>query len=570
MKTHLRNSITGKVILRLLAVELAIMVVFLLAARFILMPRLRDRAIQTSTEQVNTFASLVESRIDQYVNYSQLVINTASLREYLQAYKAEPTEQNKALLSLALTEQFSNSSSIIRGVLLQAPDGTTFHSVANLRDIDFAQIDSTWYQSVSTGKNRAGFGPIYDPGVFSFIDSVAYSRGYYVQGERYSLTLFLNCSDLTALLDATAALYSGLSLVDEDGAVIYVTGEMGGLSDFALSTLSSMTPDGIYYTNDIDLCSWRLTLFETNELLMSSYHSIVTAAIVLFLSIGLITAIVSILVMSHTIRPIRDLTSTMREASGVNMDIRSQIQSGDEIEEMSHVFNQMLANLQNHMEQEIAFETNAQKMRYNLLLSQLDSHFIGNTMSTINAMVRQGKTSEVIALNTALLKIIQNNLRIRELDVTDTIAQEMEVTNQYWSIVKLRSDNYAELSWDVPDELLEELIPKNILQPLVENCLFHGLIDNETGEIHGEIRIHISGTGAGIQIDVQDNGCGIDEETLASLNDPNVDEQMVSERGRHIGLRNIRQRLQYLYGRNCLSLTCAQGTTVTLTIPNTV
>lgn len=188
-------------------------------------------------------------------------------------------------------------------------------------------------------------------------------------------------------------------------------------------------------------------------------------------------------------------------------------------------------------------------------------------MSTINSLSRQGRNSDVIALNTALLKIIQNNLRIRDLDITDTVAQEMEVVENYWLISKIRQGNHATLTWCVPDSLLESCIPKNVIQPLVENSLVHGLIDEDTGEITGNITISMQAMGDEIEICVQDNGRGISPSMLDYLNKPGETLDYLRERGRHIGIANIQQRLFYLYHKNCLHITCNEGTTVILTIP---
>lgn len=108
---------------------------------------------------------------------------------------------------------------------------------------------------------------------------------------------------------------------------------------------------------------------------------------------------------------------------------------------------------------------------------------------------------------------------------------------------------------------------KNIIQPLVENSLFHGLIDEDTSEITGNITISMRTIGDEIEIRVQDNGKGIAPSMLEYLNEPDETLDYLRERGRHIGIANIRQRLFYLYQKNCLHITCDEGTTVILTIP---
>lgn len=310
--------------------------------------------------------------------------------------------------------------------------------------------------------------------------------------------------------------------------------------------------------------------FVDTATLMQNYWSIFTTAVLLCVVLCLLTVLVAIPTMSRTIRPIRDLSETMQQVAAGDRTVSAREDGDDEIGELSRIFNQMLQNLNESVDRQIAFETNEQKMRYNLLLAQIDSHFIGNTMSLVNSLARQGRTDDVIALNTALLIIIQNHLRIRDLDITDTIAQEMEIVEQYWLITKIRQENHAVLTWDVPDEILEDCIPKNIIQPLVENSLFHGLTDELTGEISGEIHVSARDMGDRIRIEVRDNGKGIDPARLAYLNSPEETLDYLRERGRHIGIANIRQRLQYFYKTDCVRITCENGTTVTLDIPKTI
>ncbi len=207
-------------------------------------------------------------------------------------------------------------------------------------------------------------------------------------------------------------------------------------------------------------------------------------------------------------------------------------------------------------------------MKYNLMIAQIDSHFIYNTMSIINALARKNKTKDIIAINSALLKILQNNLRVRSTDITDTVEQEIDLVKQYWIIENMRYDNHARLFWDVDPKLYSALIPKNLIQPIVENCLFHGLMNQDTGSIEGEIHIFMEQTPEQFMIRISDNGHGIPEEKLRFLNNPGELTAQISQRGKHIGLSNIRQRLEYIYkGTAKMTIESDQGTIVTITLP---
>jgi two-component system, sensor histidine kinase YesM len=121
-----------------------------------------------------------------------------------------------------------------------------------------------------------------------------------------------------------------------------------------------------------------------------------------------------------------------------------------------------------------------------------------------------------------------------------------------------------QIVWNVPPELLGTQIPKNMIQPLVENALFHGMINQETGELNGEIRISLEKVPEGLLLTVRDNGVGMERAQLEKLLG---EKKLPEDRGRKIGLSNINSRLHYLYGTtDCLKIESApyQGTTVTI------
>jgi two-component system sensor histidine kinase YesM len=208
-----------------------------------------------------------------------------------------------------------------------------------------------------------------------------------------------------------------------------------------------------------------------------------------------------------------------------------------------------------------------QKIKYSLLVSQIDPHFIYNTINSINYLARKKRCDDIIVVNSALIYILQDRLRINDIQITDTVEKEIKVVEQYVLIQKYMYEGELELSWFVDEALLKEQIPKNIIQPLVENAIFHGLINEENGSISGKIEIFIEKKDEDIMVKVKDNGRGIDKQNLLNLQTSKRPFKSENERGKKIGLSNIRERLYYLYGKNdCLQIECepGKGTSVTL------
>ena len=125
--------------------------------------------------------------------------------------------------------------------------------------------------------------------------------------------------------------------------------------------------------------------------------------------------------------------------------------------------------------------------------------------------------------------------------------------------------NEAALSWDIPEDLMEKLIPKNIIQPLVENALFHGLDNAETGRKSGWIKVSMMQDGDELVLSVSNNGTPIEPDLLAKLD---AGEEW-SSGGSHIGLANIRRRLEMIYGDDaCLTIVSGDVTKVTIRMPD--
>ena len=212
-------------------------------------------------------------------------------------------------------------------------------------------------------------------------------------------------------------------------------------------------------------------------------------------------------------------------------------------------------------------EHREQQTKFSLLISQIDPHFICNTINSINYLARKGRCDDVITVNTALMTILRDRLRVNDIEITDSIANEIRVVEQYIVIQRFMYGGDLQFCWQVEEMLREEQIPKNMIQPLVENSLFHGLINEESGEINGEIRISIEKTEQGILLRVSDNGAGMDKARLEQVRRA---VKLPEERGNKIGLSNIRARLYYLYGSAdgmTIQSALGQGTTITILFP---
>lgn len=234
--------------------------------------------------------------------------------------------------------------------------------------------------------------------------------------------------------------------------------------------------------------------------------------------------------------------------------------------------NVMAKRLQENIVEMVEQEKREQQLKYGLMISQVDPHFIYNTMNMITYLAQKNRNEDVIAVNKAMIQILRDRLRIEVDNVYDTVEQEIKVVREYLLIQKYRYTGIFKSVIDIEAGVEPYLIAKNILQPLVENAFFHGILCNtdEEGEvIDGCITIRIRMEEDEVEIIVKDNGAGMSQDKLDELSKPQRKLSSM-ERGEHIGIKNIKERLDYIYEnkyRFQIWSKEGEGTIVTIRIP---
>lgn len=194
------------------------------------------------------------------------------------------------------------------------------------------------------------------------------------------------------------------------------------------------------------------------------------------------------------------------------------------------------------------------RAEYKALQSQINPHFIFNSLNTISSFVRE-KPDEARELLIALATYFRNSIKTK--DALVSIYEEMEYVEAFLQLVKARFDDRLEISIDAP-EGLDCMVPCLIVQPIVENAVIHGAMSRKSGKVAIKVRERENG----VQISVSDNGKGIAEEVIEGLNKD-------SDHDRGIGLLNVHKRLCYIYGKeNGLEIgSTPSGTRININIP---
>ena len=573
--TFFPTRLAQKLIKQIALVALASLVIAFGLAYAIFWPRLRNDAHDEAASASRYIMLSINEAVQTLDGYASYMTSSPALSSAIRFYHTAATRDTYGNVTGTL-QSLRSISPNMRAVTLYGRDGSYFQA-GELGPQDVELMQSSWMADIMNNANVHNWSSLYQPDPESPEQTLVRVSMCTLAGQEYLLSIFYDASALmdriTTLADNT---YTGYFLTDRHDGVVglpfYSVGDTGNAADIAadydsLEPYSARDAKGHYFLITIPANGWQLVGFIDRATFNSALTPFIWLLFLICFTLGILMVLAFVPAVNRLMAPLGELRETMKSVSENGQDYYSQVQTDDEIGELSDVFNDMLDELRIKNEQEAEQRDREQHLTYNLMVSQINSHFFYNTLSVINSLARQGRDEDVIRANTALTTIFQDCLRPQSAAVGDTVTQEKSIVECYWVIETLDPANEAELSWDIPDALMEKRIPKNIIQPLVENALFHGLDNAETGRKSGWIRVSMAQDGDELVLTVSNNGTPIEPDILAKLD---AGEEL-SHGGSHIGLMNIRRRLEMIYGDDArLTITSGEVTTVTIRMPDSL
>ncbi|OXM17086.1 cache domain-containing sensor histidine kinase [Paenibacillus herberti] len=274
-----------------------------------------------------------------------------------------------------------------------------------------------------------------------------------------------------------------------------------------------------------------------------------------------VTLIISFFLTHRITRPIRRLQIVMRQVERGNFKVRAEVEQANEIGQLERTFNMMVGQTQRLMDERIQTEETKRRTELRLLQSQINPHFLYNTLDSIIWMSEQKKNEEVVLMTSALAKLFRSS--IARDDELVSIRIEQEHIASYLQIQKMRYRDMLDYRIDIPRELHAYKTPRILLQPFVENAIYHGIKHMPEG---GIVSITAELQEDCILFHVTDNGQGMSEDTiklLMSAGARNNDRE-------HIGVSNVNERIKLTFGSAygiTITSEISEGTTVTVMIP---
>lgn len=260
-------------------------------------------------------------------------------------------------------------------------------------------------------------------------------------------------------------------------------------------------------------------------------------------------------------KPVRKLVDTVQHVSEGDMDARTEKISDDEIGLLSEKFNQMLDQIQELIHQVIAEEEMKKDAELEALQYQITPHFMYNTLNSI-------KCAALIKGEKELAKVVEDFVELLQTCISKkgsflTVAEEVHILEKYICLQEFRSGETFQLKYEIQQSAEQCLIPRLILQPLVENALIHGM---DIKQRQGQMVIRARTENGVLYMEVEDNGRGM---TAEQINDLLRSKAKKTKGLTAVGVPNVRDRLKLYYKEKAqLSYrSSSEGTTASIYLP---
>lgn len=308
---------------------------------------------------------------------------------------------------------------------------------------------------------------------------------------------------------------------------------------------------------------WRIAIFiNIDESAAAQKSFSITLITISFVAI-LATAIVVSFLSKNIANPLKKLESAMKEIEEADYLIVEEVNIGKqkEIASLSESFNLMMRRIKELMDRVVEEQEAQRKSELKALQNQINPHFLYNTLDSIVWLVDNGKNKEASEMVVALAKLFRISIS-RGRNII-TVKDELEHARSYLLIQSIRYANAFKYEFDIDPEVVEYTTMKLILQPLIENAIYHGL-KNRIDE--GELKITAHLVDNKIVFKVIDNGYGMKEERIEEIytkfRNPDLNDG--------VGLKNVYLRLKIYYGEDAdllINSELDEGTTITIIIP---
>ncbi len=527
---------------------------------------------------INQVTRDIDSYIDYMENISSLVVHSSDVQKYL---FEESSESEKDELRQRILTQFNTvveTREDIANIAVIAPNGK---SMINEGTDTLNEYNLDYYLESIAGKEISLSSSHVQNLIrnhYKWVITLSRSIGNpYTTKQAGVFFIDLNYRVIRDLCENNSLGSSWyIFIIDEDGKIIYHPKQQliyYGLKEERIKQVLSAKGNHfiedengesrLYTMSASKKTGWTVVGVASNSDLVKSKQETLWLYIYTALILLLAAVLLAALISAAVTRPILRLKNSMKEVERGNFEDANIVEiSQNEIGSLSKSFNIMTTEIKNLMEQNTHVQEQKRLMELQALQAQINPHFLYNTLDSIIWMAEGNRSEEVIIMTSSLARLLRQSIS-NESELTP-VKQEASYVESYLTIQKMRYKDKLEFEVQMEPSILEEQIIKLILQPIVENAIYHGIkyIPHK-----GLIRVTGWREGNCILFEILDNGRGMEKEVLDQI----LKEKKSSIHVRNgVGVWNVQMRLQLYYGPEYgLSYESrpGEGTRVTVRIP---
>jgi two-component system sensor histidine kinase YesM len=542
----------------------------------------QKNAFASSQDTVNKSAQILDDKLRNIANSVGALMLSDPFRKVMSDVQSgNDSRYYYHLSSLQLVfSQVGFSDSLIENILIATPIGD-FYLLSNIRSSTASFYDTSMYEEVK--KTRRG---IWVQGhEDTFFSSRRRVLSLVVEGVPEDAPFQPNDAYVIVNIKEKELMQLSTQNLSKDGRDYYVinakgeqvilnqTGSLPVWGEARPDFLDRMTEEDtgsfFYGTSGNDYLvnykrldinrsnGWMVVGMQSKEQLLREVRNIKQATYLVILGFVLLSLLFTNKLTSLLLRPLYRLQSLMRRVEDNNLTVRFESRFQDEVAQVGFRFNRMLDEITLLIDNVKRGETEKRKAEMKALTAQMNPHFFYNTLNTIYCKSVLGENEDASSMILALSDMFQLGLNVgRELI---RLEDELRHVEQYVAIQQISYEQLFEFSVELEDEaLLPSLVPKIILQPLVENSILHGFKNIRSG---GKIGIRVSSEADMLHLTVWDNGAGLAAERILPGAEeasgrpeevaPGAMDEAAGRRASHkhgYALRNIVHRLKLYYG----------------------
>ena len=540
---HLRNSI----LFTSLFIIVSILLVLFPVTYSITASILRTNSITYTKQLLQQVDDSINYYIDGMISVSDYIVENQNVVDYI----AQTKPATDAAVKEELKTVAGTRPDFVNLIIFREDGSFVSNRDQMVVNPNWDYMESSWYKDALNAEGEPVFSSSRVENVVAgeYDWVISMSRALYTDGHLSGVLLVdLNYQQIS---DICSSLYTDDSgyifIVGADGRLVYhpqqrlvYSGIKTERFDLVTRTegIWSVISGGNIYTSSLSPTSGWVTVsvFDTNKLV-----SISSDVVILFVAIGLffsiITFIISYVASKRLTDPILQLKASMKQFEKGDFDAKANITVNNEVAELGESFNVMTEQIKNLVKQELLIEEQKRISELQALQAQIRPHFLYNTLESIIWMSEIGETEKVIEMTSSLSKLFRATTSNASELVT--LKTEIDYVTNYMKIQKMRYQDKLNYRIDVDESILQAKVIKLIIQPMVENAIYHGIKQLKG---HGLIVVSAYSEEKKLFITISDNGVGFDKGLL----DGTADLAPKDESG--IGINNVRDRIKLFFG----------------------